>query len=214
MSLRKFIHTSHHILRPQSMTDAEWAAPRQNESSGGVPFFRKTYSMGNLLKVRKFLEPQFVHSKKHLTSSDVWRCWWIPLTSAEANMRRVLGPHLDAMNSEVWFFSHPGVAWVIFRYDLVIFRVFIAYQTLPKLPFLMPGPAVVGLDTSESWMNSQDEAVDEPKKCWNRILEIKPTAFSDIFLRPTAKYLCIFVGFFGGCCSYIVAIIIHPYPHG
>lgn len=76
-------------------------------------------------------------------------------------MRRVLGPHLDAMNSEVCFFFPLGVAWVIFRYDLVIFRVFIAYRTFPKLPFLMPGPAVVGLDTSEMLMNSQDE----PKKC-------------------------------------------------
>ena len=36
VSLKVFIHTSHHILRPQSMTDAEWAAPRQNECSGGI----------------------------------------------------------------------------------------------------------------------------------------------------------------------------------
>ena len=57
-----------------------------------MSFYRNLFN-GNLLKVRKFLEPQFVHSKKHLTSS------------AEANMRRVLGPHLDAMNSEVCFFA-------------------------------------------------------------------------------------------------------------
>ena len=93
MSLRKsvglkvFIHTSHHILRPQSMTDAEWAAPRQNECSGGVSFFRKTYSMETFWRYVVFGTTGEFHSP-----------------AAEANMRRVLGPHLDAMNSEVWFF--------------------------------------------------------------------------------------------------------------